>query len=83
MSRGQPSSIAGINVLGNDRYLDVETGEEMSGEALLKRMGGAKMLMSESKEQSMDPVDRLGEEFKNIWRFMGILPKKRRGGFAR
>lgn len=81
MSRGQPSNIAGINVLGNDRYLDVETGEEMSGEALLKRynMGGAKMLMSES----MSPVDRLGEEFKNIWRFMGILPKKRRGGFAR
>jgi len=79
--RGTPTNFAGYNFLGNDRYLDVDTGDEISGEELLKR--NPALQMSESKEQSMDPKERLGEEFKNIWKFMGILPKKNRGGFAR
>jgi hypothetical protein len=81
--RGTPTNFAGYNFLGNNRYLDVETGDEISGDELLKRHNIVNpfLQMRESKEQS--PVERLGEEFKNIWRFMGILPKKNRGGFAR
>lgn len=97
MSRGTPSSLAGINTLGNDRYLDVETGEEMSGKELIKRMGGVKWGEKDVKkaDDKMGPAEALWDNVKDIWRFIGILPKKekgesglnfgvkRRGGFAR
>jgi len=81
--RGTPSRFAGYNHLGNNRYLDVETGDEISAAELLKRQGIDTVKFGETKEQSMGPEERLAEEFKNIWRFMGILPKKNRGGFSR
>jgi hypothetical protein len=79
---GTPSGFKGYNHLGNNIYLDIETGDEISAGELLKRQG-IKPVFSESKEQSMGPAERVAEDLKNIWRFMGILPKKNRGGFSR
>ena len=95
--RGTPTNFAGYNFLGNNRYLDVETGDEISGEELLKRHNIVNPVfqMRESKEQSMGPAEQVFDNIKDIWRFMGILPKKekgesglafgkkRHGGFAR
>jgi hypothetical protein len=81
--RGTPTNLKGYNSLGNNRYLDVETGDEISGEELLKRHGMENVKFAETKEQSMGPAERVAEDLKNIWRFIGILPKKNRGGFSR
>jgi len=75
---GTPTRFAGYNSLGNDRYLDIETGDEISGEELLKRHN-IKPVLTESKEQSMGAVERVYDNIKDIWRFMGILPKKEKG----
>jgi hypothetical protein len=80
---GTPTNLKGYNSLGNDRYLEIETGDEISGRELLKRHGMENVKFGETKEQSMGPAERVAEDLKNIWRFMGILPKKNRGGFAR
>jgi hypothetical protein len=92
---GTPTSFKGYNELGNDRFLDIETGDEISGEELLKRHGMGNVKFAETREQSMGPAERVYDNIKDIWRFMGILPKKEkgesglafgkknRGGFAR
>jgi len=83
---GTPTSFAGYNSLGNDRYLDIETGDEISGQELLRRHGMENVKWVESKkqsmgpaEQSMGPAEQVFDNIKDIWRFMGILPKKEKG----
>lgn len=76
--RGTPSRFAGYNHLGNNIYLDIETGDEISAGELLKRQG-IKPILMESKEQSIGPAERVFDNIKDIWRFMGILPKKEKG----
>jgi len=71
--RGTPSRFAGYNHLGNNIYLDVETGDEISAGELLKRQGIKPVVsMSPEYERLRDPVEFTKDLGKKMLSFYGI-----------
>jgi hypothetical protein len=71
--RGTPSRFAGYNHLGNNIYLDVETGDEISAGELLKRQGINPIVsMSPEYERLQDPAEFTKDLGKKMLSFYGI-----------
>jgi len=71
--RGTPSRFAGYNHLGNNVYLDIETGDEISAGELLKRQGINPIVsMSPEYERLQDPAEFTKDLGKKILSFYGI-----------